>query len=159
MFDLPDLIMPKRVVLISACLCGENCRYDGGNSRIEELARLRDAGRALAVCPERDGGLTVPRPPCEIKAGRALTQDGLDCTAAFLAGAERALELARRHGISYAILKDKSPSCGSRSIYDGSFTGRLTAGQGLAAGLLARAGLRLFCEDDYRAIYSTLTTL
>lgn len=140
---------PKPQFLVSACLCGEACRYDGKSSRVEELARLREAGLALAVCPERDGGLGVPRPPCELKEGRALTRAGQDCTAYYLAGAKLALELAEKHEISRAVLKDKSPSCGVRRIYDGSFSGRLVEGRGLTAALLAQAGLRLACEDDY----------
>lgn len=139
----------KPQILVSACLCGEPCRYDGKSSRLEELARLREVGLALAVCPERDGGLGVPRPPCELQAGRALTREGQDCTAAFMAGSRLALALAEKYGISRAVLKDKSPSCGVRHIYDGSFSGRLVEGRGLAAALLAQAGLRLACEDDY----------
>lgn len=138
---------PSRpLYLVSACLCGAACRHDGAASAVERLMALRDRGLALAVCPETDGGLPVPRPPCELRSGRALTRDGNDLTAAFAAGAAHALRLAQRHGIRLAVLKENSPSCGGTMVYDGSFSGRLTQGQGITAALLRGHGIRVVSE-------------
>lgn len=135
--------------LVSACLCGLACRYDGRSSLVPALAALYDQGLALAVCPEVEGGLPVPRPPCELVRGRALTREGADRTREFLAGAERALALALEYDLRLAVLKEKSPSCGGNFIYDGTFSGRLIPGRGLAAALLARHGVRLANEEDF----------
>lgn len=134
--------------LISACLCGQPCRYDGASAGRPEFTRLVLAGEALAVCPEMLGGLGVPRPPCELWQGKVLTRSGEDCTAAFIHGAALSLELALRHNIPAAILKDKSPSCGCRRIYDGTFNKRLIPGMGLTAALLAENGLALHSEEE-----------
>ena len=140
---------PNPLYLISACLCGVACRYDGGTSFVDRLAALCDSGLALAVCPEVDGGLPIPRPPCELKNGRALTRDGHDVTAPFEAGAAHALRLAQTHGIRLAILKENSPSCGGTMVYDGSFRGRLTPGQGITAALLRKHGIRVVSEGSF----------
>lgn len=137
-------------LIISACLCGLPCRYDGKACLVPALAALYESGEALAVCPEAEGGLPAPRPPCELRNGRSLTKDGADCTEAFVAGAERVLAMAREHGITRAILKEKSPSCGSSFIYDGTFSGRVIRGQGLAAALLARHGFELASEENFQ---------
>ncbi len=135
--------------LVSACLCGVACRYDGGTSTVPALADLHGRGLALAICPEVDGGLPVPRPPCELRNGRALTRDGRDCTEAFRAGATHALGLARLHGIRLAVLKDKSPSCGSAAVYDGSFSRRRIPGRGITAALLMEHGIRVCNERTF----------
>lgn len=132
--------------LVSACLCGVACRYDGKNSPVEVLVELHRRGAALAVCPEVDGGLPVPRTPCELRDGRVISRDGEDCTAQFTAGAAYALTLAQRHGIGLAIFKENSPSCGSSSIYDGSFSGRRISGQGVTAALLQEHGILVINE-------------
>lgn len=142
---------PHPLCLVSACLCGVPCRYDGGASTVESLARLSARGFALAVCPEADGGLPIPRPPCELDNGRALTRGGEDLTANFAAGAAHALRLAREHGIRFAILKEKSPSCGGTTIYDGSFSRTLVPGQGIAAALLQAHGIRVLSEGNFEA--------
>jgi uncharacterized protein YbbK (DUF523 family) len=113
---------------------------------------------AVPVCPEVAGGLPVPRPPAEIVGGdgqaildgqaRVLTIDGKDVTGVFLAGARQALETAQRLGIRQAVLKDDSPSCGCRRIYDGTFSDRRVPGQGVAAALLQRNGVRVLSEED-----------
>ena len=143
---------PHPLCLISACLCGIPCRYDGGASTVENLAGLYAQGFALTVCPEADGGLPTPRPPCELNNGRALTRDGTDLTANYTAGAAHALRLAREHGIRFAILKEKSPSCGGTVIYDGSFSRTLAPGQGIAAALLRANGIRVLSERNFKEV-------
>lgn len=134
--------------IISACLCGEPCRYDGTGRAIPELVSLVAGGLAVAFCPEVAGGLPTPRPPCEVLAGRVIFRDGKDCSQAFAEGARAALRLAREHGIRAAILKERSPSCGVRVVYDGTFSGRLVPGMGLTAALLAADGITLYSEED-----------
>lgn len=134
--------------LVSACLCGIACRYDGTAATVPFLAELHAKGLALAVCPELLGGLSAPRPPCEIRNGRVVTPAGTDLTGQFRLGAEKTLALARLHGISLAVLKERSPSCGSGVIYDGSFEGRRIPGQGITCALLRAHGIRVVNEDD-----------
>jgi uncharacterized protein YbbK (DUF523 family) len=141
-------------ILISACLLGERVRYHGGDARADHpaLARWLAEGRLVAVCPEVAGGLTTPRPAAEIRltsdGRRVLTATGADVTASFERGADAALAACAAARIRVAILKDASPSCGSRSIYDGTFSGRRVAGEGITAGRLAAAGVRVFNEHE-----------
>ena len=141
------------MILVSACLAGVPCRYDGKSSLNPAIADMVRRGEALAVCPETLGGGTVPRVPCEIvTAGgetRVVSRDGRDFTAEFLLGARRALEIALDARVTKALLKRRSPSCGIGQIYDGSFTGRLTAGSGLTADLLAAHGIEVQPGDEY----------
>jgi len=149
-----------RKVLVSACLMGEAVRYDGraAGDGGGLLADWQREGRLVVVCPELRGGLPVPRPPAEIRDGvgddvlggtaRIVTPDGGDVTASFLQGASAALALAQEHGVKIAILKQRSPSCGSREIYDGSFQGRRIAGEGVTAALLRRHGILVFDETQ-----------
>ena len=139
--------MEREPLLISACLLGIKCRYDGGDQYRPEAAALLARYELVPVCPELLGGLPVPRRPAEIKGGRVVTAAGADVTAAFRLGAERALELARRRGARLALLKDGSPSCGSTRVHDGEFSGRLVPGKGLAAALLAGNGVEVVSED------------
>ena len=139
--------------LISACLCGLHCRYDGGTFDYPALRQLVDDGIALPFCPECAGGLSTPRNPCEIvcapDGSRAVISNvGIDCTAEYTRGAELALALCREHTLIGAILKDGSPSCGATRIYDGTHTGHRIAGQGITATLLAQNDIALFTEDD-----------
>lgn len=139
--------------LISSCLCGIKCRYNGNSSYVEELARLVDSGLAISVCPELLGGLPVPRARCEIitdSRGNVHVRgdDGADYTSAFRLGADRTLELARENRISLAILKSLSPSCGCGQIYDGTFSGKLIQGNGLTAELFLRSGIDVINEKD-----------
>lgn len=140
--------------LISACLCGHNCRYDGGSFDYPALRRLVDEGSALPFCPECAGGLPTPRVPCEIvrspdNTRAVISRAGVDCTAEYQRGAELALTLCREHGLVGAILKDGSPSCGSTRIYDGTHTGHCIVGQGITAQLLEQNGIKLYTELDY----------
>ena len=138
----------KEKVIISACLLGINCRYDGKNNRLPEetLRELNEKYCLIPVCPECFGGMSTPRTPSERVGERVLSRDGDDVTAAFANGAGSALFLAEQVGARLAILKENSPSCGSSGIYDGSFSGRIIPGKGVTAELLAAAGLRIVSE-------------
>ena len=137
-------------VLISACLLGFECKYCGGSNKLPEqqLAVLRERFRLIPVCPETAGGLPTPRDPSERLGGKVVSNQGRDVTAQYQKGAETALWLARRYGCKAALLKEKSPSCGSGQIYDGSFTGTLVTGDGVAAQMLKEEGLIVFGESD-----------
>ena len=141
-------------LLISACLVGYNCKYNGGNNALppEVLSALRERYRLIPVCPEAAGGLPTPRVPSERRGGSVVTRDGRDVTAAFRRGAEIAGKLAERYGARLALLKSNSPSCGSGTVYDGSFTGTLTPGDGVTAEYLKNKNLIIFGN------YSSLLT-
>ncbi|WP_449315533.1 GNAT family N-acetyltransferase [Rubneribacter sp.] len=138
-------------IAVSACLLGEPCRFDGEARPCAHVRALAERHRLVPVCPEAAGGLPVPRPPSEIVAGegvlRVASAAGDDVTDAFLEGARRTLARVRSEGCSLAILKAKSPSCGSGAVYDGTFSGALTAGYGVAARLLRAEGVRVVDEN------------
>jgi len=140
-------------ILVSHCFLGEPCRYDGQSCLDRQVIELHRAGHDLIpVCPELLGGLDVPRAPAEIQPdGRVLTRDGEDVTQAYQEGARRALEIAREHGCTMAVLKARSPSCGCGEVYDGSFSRTLTPGWGVAARLLDRSGLEVVDEEHLPA--------
>jgi uncharacterized protein YbbK (DUF523 family) len=158
-------------ILVSACLLGEKVRYNGAAAPAgsEVLTRWMNEGRLVPFCPEVAGGLGVPRPAAEINGGDGaavleatalvLTREPRDVTANFLRGAELALAAARTHGARLAILKDGSPSCGSGSIYDGTFSGTKRPGQGVTATLLERHGIRVFSESEIAAAAAYLKEL
>ena len=149
-------------ILISACLYGQAVRYDGRDNLVDHpaLQQWQAEGRLVELCPEVCGGLPIPRPPAEIQPdGRVLTTQGDDVTAAFRAGADRALALCRRHHIRLALLKENSPSCGSHFIYDGQFSGTRVAGQGLTAAALQAAGIRVFSEHQIDQLATALAEL
>lgn len=139
--------------LVSACLLGVNCRYDGGNSRNENALKQQETDELIPVCPEEAGGLPTPRPAVEIVGGdgndvldgkaKVMTADGQDKTEQFLKGAQHALELAQSQGATSVIFKSRSPSCGCGKIYDGSFSGTLITGDGVTAALLKRHGIKV----------------
>ena len=122
-------------LLISACFLGRRCKYDGGHNALpaETLAALRERYELVPVCPETAGGLPIPREPSERKGGRVWSRSGTDVSAAYEKGAVTAAELARRFGCRKALLKERSPSCGSGAIYDGSFSHTVIPGDGTAA--------------------------
>lgn len=136
------------MILVSACLLGENCKYCGGNNRREDVCRFLEGKEYISFCPEQAGGLPTPRLPSERRGDRVVSRAGEDVTEAFRLGAERALETCRRQGIDLAILKQGSPSCGSRYVYDGSFSGVKVSGQGVTAELLRAEGIRVISEED-----------
>lgn len=138
-------------VLVSACLLGQPVRYDAKDKRSAHpiLTRWVSEGRVVAVCPEVAGGLPVPRPPAEQQPdGRVVDIDGRDVTAQFDAGAAHAVALARQHGITIAVLKEGSPSCGSSVVGDGTHTKTKVPGQGVAAAALRAIGVRVFSEAE-----------
>ena len=137
-------------LLISACFLGKNCKYSGGNNALPEetIEKLRTRYRLIPVCPETAGGLPIPREPSERLHGIVIGKSGRDVTAEFDKGAETALALARRFGCKTALMKERSPSCGSGAIYDGTFTGKVIPGDGVASEKLRAAGLSLYGESE-----------
>jgi uncharacterized protein YbbK (DUF523 family) len=133
-------------ILVSACLLGIDCRYDGGSCQIEKLAELNTKHHLIPVCPEIYGGLPTPREPAEIQGGKVITKSGRDVTYEYQKGAREILKLAKFYDCSYAILKEHSPSCGLGQIYDGTFRGKLTDGNGILADLLSKEGIRVIGE-------------
>ena len=136
------------MLLISACLLGCACRYDGKSKPHPLAVELARRGLAVPVCPEQLGGLPTPRKPSERQGGRVVMADGRDVTAEYRRGAEEALHLARLYGCTAAVLKERSPSCGKGQIYDGTFTGTLTAGNGVTAELLTAGGIKVYGESE-----------
>lgn len=133
-------------ILVSACLLGAACKYSGGNNFCPQIAAMVQDHTLVPVCPEQLGGLPTPRPPSERQGNRVVTRDGRDVTDAYLRGAQEALRLATLFGCDTAVLKARSPSCGVRAIYDGSFTGTVISGNGVTAELLQAAGIRVLTE-------------
>lgn len=139
------------MLIVSKCLAGAPCRYDGRDNLVPELRALVEAGEAVAVCPEVLGGLPTPRVPSEIQPdGRVVSRQGEDVTAQFVVGAERAMAVCREHGCTGAVLKARSPSCGKGVIYDGSFTGTRIQGNGVFAQMLLRKGVPVMTEEEYK---------
>lgn len=141
-------------ILISACLLGQTCRYDGQGKTYETIQTLlkRDDIHFIPICAEQAGGLATPRDPAERQQHRVMTCTGKDVTAAYAAGAEQALQLATLFHCQTAILKSKSPSCGSGYIYDGTFTHTLTEGYGVTAALLSKHGITVIDENSCMSI-------
>lgn len=135
-------------ILVSECLLGVNCRYDGKTNEKPWIRELLEKHTVIPVCPEQLGGLSTPRPPVEWIGEKAMNIEGTDCTAQFLRGASEALRIARLYGCEMAILKAKSPSCGSRQIYDGSFSGKVIDGMGATARLLRENGIAVMNEKE-----------
>ena len=168
--------MSESAYLVSACLTGDACRYDGRTKDIPSgcaalMTVLKEKGLTeIAFCPECAGGLSTPRAPAEIEpgktaadvlkgAGRVLTAAGDDVTEAYVKGARAALCACRNHGVRLAILKAKSPSCANADIYDGSFSGQLIPGKGVTAELLEQHGIRVMDEDDVERLIETASRL
>lgn len=134
-------------LLISACLMGIRCRYDGGKKPLDCLEQLTDRHVLIPVCPEVLGGLSTPRVPAERIGEKVITQDGRDVTENYQRGAEEALRLARMAGCTHALLKERSPSCGCGTIYDGTFSGSLCRGDGVCGALLKANGIEVLGES------------
>ena len=136
-------------IMVSACLLGENCKYNGGSNRSEALLRKLAGHEIIPVCPEVAGGLPTPRIPAEIVRGTVRNREGQNVDAAFRAGARAVLELAQREQPDLLILKSRSPSCGVHEIYDGTFSGKLIPGRGVFAELAYRAGFKVRNAEEF----------
>lgn len=146
--------MKKPEYLVSACLAGYPCRYDGTPFPVEEITHLVKEGGAIIACPEQLGGLPTPRSQCEIlkteSGQKVVSIEGSDLTEEYTRGAEAALEIAVKNGIKKAILKSRSPSCGFGEIYDGTFAGNKIKGNGLTAELLFKNGITIYTELTFK---------
>jgi len=134
-------------ILISACLLGVSCRYDGASKPHPLAEALAKKHTLIPVCPEQLGGLPTPRLPAERQGGQVVAKDGTDVTAQYRRGAEETLRLCKLFGCKAAVLKERSPSCGRGEIYDGTHSGTLTAGDGVTAQLLAEHGIAVYGES------------
>lgn len=136
-------------ILVSACLLNVQCRYDGsGCTDIEKIAELLEKHTLIPVCPEQLGGLATPRDPVERKGRKAENKKGRDVTGQFQKGAAETVRLAKLYSCSHAILKERSPSCGSSYIYDGTFSGTRITGQGFTTELLRKNGIIVKSENE-----------
>ena len=135
-------------ILVSACLLGRPCRYDGRSVPHGEVIALGEKHTLVPFCPEQAGGLPTPRPPAELQGERIVKTLGRDVTEEYRRGALAAVDLAKEQGCRWAVLKERSPSCGPREIYDGSFSRTLVPGKGLTALLLEEAGVRVLGESE-----------
>lgn len=149
--------MKKPKLLISACLLGHKVKYDGGDNKIDTVMLSRYF-ELIPCCPEVSGGLSTPRPPSEIlhrNPWQLVDIDGEDVTGAFVRGAEDAWRLCEDEGICFALLKSNSPSCGSRQVHDGTFSGKLIKGRGVTAALLECRGVRVYDETMLEELFAT----
>ena len=137
----------REKLLISACLLGRNCKYNGGNNYVPLTEELKERYDLVPVCPECFGGLPIPHEPSERVGDKVLSKSGEDVTEPFRRGAEKTLAAAIQQGVTRAVLKERSPSCGCGSIYDGTFTGTVVPGNGVAAELLLSRGVVIYGES------------
>ena len=135
-------------ILISACLVGDNCKYNGGNNLSPQIDALLEKYELIPFCPEVEGGLPTPRNPSEIKGTRVVMDHGKDVTREYELGARKALMLCLYLKIKIAVLKERSPSCGTHQIHDGSFSNKLIDGVGVTARLLKENGIKVYSEDE-----------
>lgn len=143
--------------LVSACLAGANCRYNGSNCACPAVQDMVNRGEAVPFCPEQLAGLPTPRGPHEIIVDglgtkKVIDRNGNDCTQSYAFGARQALAICQALGIKQAVLKSKSPSCGCGRIYDGTFSGQLVDGDGLTADLLKKNGISIQTEQELEGL-------
>ncbi|WP_027626883.1 DUF523 domain-containing protein [Clostridium lundense] len=148
------------MIIVSACLCGVNCKYSGGNNLNNDILKLFKEGKAILVCPEQLGGLETPREPHEILqgtgesvlsgTGKVISKKGKNSTDNFVKGAYETLKIAQSCNAKVAILKAKSPSCGCGIIYDGTFSGNKKEGNGVTAELLIKNGIKVYTEENFK---------
>lgn len=143
-------------ILVSACLLGENCKWNGRNNAREHIIILKEKYNLIPFCSEVLGGLPTPRIPAEIRGNKIINQIELDVTKYFTRGAQRALEIAKKNNCKYAILKDHSPSCGVNKIYDGTFSRQLTDGMGVTAKLLTKNHIQVFGDDEIEKLLNII---
>lgn len=135
-------------ILVSACLLGKNCKYNGGNNLNQRVLDFIEGHEIIGVCPEQLGGLSTPRLPAEIIDGVVMNKEGISVDTEFRKGAQVALATALENKVDLAILQSRSPSCGVKEIYDGSFSGKKIKGQGVFANLLAAHGIKALDAED-----------
>ena len=136
------------MIVVSKCLIGENCKYDGTNNFCPEVMEFLKDKDYVSVCPEMLGGLGCPRKPAEIKGDKVINSENKDVTENFVSGAEKALEIALKNKATLAILKESSPSCGGKTIYSGNFDGKKIKGTGITAKLFKEKGIKVISEKD-----------
>lgn len=136
-------------ILVSACLLGENCKYNGGNNRNEKILALLAEHAVIPVCPEVLGGLPTPRVPAELQNGVVVNKDGFSVNREFLLGAQKCLDLAQKEQPDLILLQSRSPSCGVKQRYDGTFSGKLIEASGVTAELLMQHGFRVVDAEDF----------
>ena len=140
--------MTQMKIMVSACLAGKNCKYNGGNNWNEKILQLMAGNEVITVCPEQMGGLPTPRVPSEICNGVVTARDGRIVDQEFRIGAERCLDIARREQPDLIVLQSRSPSCGVKQRYDGTFSGKLIDGSGVTAQLLMENGFNVIDVED-----------
>lgn len=138
----------KEKILVSACLLGVDCKYNGGNNYNDKVIEYLKDKEVIPICPEIMGGLSTPRPPSERVEDKVINNQNIDVTQEYIKGAEQALKLAKLFNVKKALLKAKSPSCGNGKIYDGTFTGTLIEGKGLTTELLEANDIKVITEQD-----------
>ena len=137
-------------VLVSACLVGENCKYNGGNNKNDKIIEFLKDKEVILVCPEVMGGLSTPRFKSEILGGKVINEYGDDVSEYFANGAKIALSKAIENNVTLAILKEKSPSCGVKKVYNGQFNGTLVKGSGVFSSLIGQLGIKILTEEDFK---------
>jgi len=138
----------NNMIIVSACLAGINCKWNGKSSPCSKVIKLVKKGKAIPVCAEQLGGLTTPRMPAEQRKVKVFRKDGVDVTAEFKKGAKEVLNIAKMYKCKKAILKSNSPSCGSGKIYDGAFSGKLIVGDGVLVKLLKKNNIKVYTEEE-----------
>jgi uncharacterized protein YbbK (DUF523 family) len=145
---ISSIILPKFMILVSACLLGKKVRYDGRGCPNQKVMALEKTEKVLAVCPEIEAGLGIPRGPFELSCGKVIGKDGRDYTAEFARGAEICLQKALKGNVKKAVLKQNSPSCGCGRVYDGTFSGRTVKGDGVFTALLKKNNIECVSEEE-----------
>ena len=140
----------KTKIGISSCLLGCNCKYNGLSNYVKEIEELKSKYEFVSICPEVLGGLSIPRPPAEIKNNRVININNIDVTLNYQMGASKALEILKENNVKIAILKSNSPSCGYEKIYDGSFTHTLKEGNGISTNLFLQNGIKIYNENNFK---------
>ena len=143
-------------IMVSACLLGDNVKYNGGNNKNDELIDFLKDYDVIKVCPECLGNLSIPRNPSEIVNNKVITRNGIDVTEEFTNGARKTLEIAKANNIKIAILKKNSPSCGNNTIYDGTFSHNIVEGDGITERLLKENGIIVFDEENYNNLKNVI---
>ena len=138
-------------IMVSACLLGQNCKYSGGNNYSKKVEEFVAGHEVIPVCPEVAGGLPVPRTPCEIVNGKVTDANGISRDREFRKGAEKCVDIAKEKNIDLAILQSRSPSCGVKQVYDGTFSGKLVPGDGIFVQMLKQNGIKVINADELEA--------